>query len=499
MSNERSADRARTDELTSTMEQVLPALERFLKFEGEDPGRERSVWLKGLREPLPQTGQGAQAVLDALKTYYIPYGLRTGHPGFAGWITTAPPTVPAVAAFAASIAGAQRWWISPGNLVEVQALRWLAQLHGLPDNFEGAFVTGGSLANLMCISAARQFAGEQRGIDVAQQGWTLPKPRVYGSVNTHHVLLRACGVTGLGRSSLRLVPVDAQQRPDLEVLRRWLDEDIASGCTPVAVVATAGDVNTGSIDPIDEMRKLAHDRGIWFHVDGAYGSYGILDERVRARYGDFSKIDSLATDPHKWMNAPVGCGAAYVRDGALLQRTFALEPAAYLTPVESPPEDVMSPFLGLGEGNVDFSVDQSAPGSRGASVWAILKEIGVEGLRDRVKRHNDMASYVAGRIGEMAGFEVMLKPTLSIACFRYHPAGIDDEETLKKLNQMIFAGVARRGRALCSFTELGGRWCLRPCWVGARSTMADAKAFVEEVAVVAQDALQRLRGGSGAK
>lgn len=487
-------DRARTDELTSTIEQVLPALEHFQQFEGEDPGRARSVWLPGLREPLPQAGQGAQAVLDALNKFYIPYGLRIGHPGFAGWITTAPTTVPAVAAFVANIAGAQRWWISPGNFIEVQALRWLAQLHGLPEHFQGAFVTGGSLANIMCIAAARQHAGEQRGQDVAHQGWTLPKPRIYGGANTHHVLLRACGVTGLGRSALRLVPVDAQQRIDLDLLRRWIDEDLASGCTPVAVVATAGDVNTGAIDPIDELRAIAHERGIWLHVDGAYGSYGVLDERVRAQYGDLSKIDSLATDPHKWMNAPVGCGAAYVRDGGLLQRTFALEPSPYLPPSEVPTEDVMSPFMGAGEGSVDFSVDQSAPGARGAAVWAILKEIGVDGLRERVQRHNDMARFVAGRVAELPGFEVMAKPTLSIVCFRYRPEGVEDEEQLKRLNQMIFAGVARRGRALCSFTVLDGKWCLRPCWVGARSTMADAEAFVDEVAVIAPGALKQLRG-----
>ncbi|HEY5936681.1 MAG TPA: aminotransferase class V-fold PLP-dependent enzyme [Kofleriaceae bacterium] len=488
-----TTERAQLDGLTSTIGQILPSLEKFLRFEGEDPGRERSVWLAGLREPLPQTGQGAQAVLDALNKFYIPYGLRIGHPGFAGWITTGPTTIPAVAAFAANIAGAQRWWISPSNFVEVQALRWLAQLHGLPDHFEGAFVTGGSLANLVCIAAARQYAGEKRGVDVAQDGWTLPSPRLYGGVHTHHVLMRACGVTGLGRRALRLISVDREQRIDLDELRRTIDQDIASGCTPIAVVASAGDVNTGTIDPIDEMRVIAHERGIWFHVDGAYGSYGVLDERIRPQYGEFGKIDSLTTDPHKWMNAPLGCGAAFVRDGGLLQRTFALEPTPFLPPADPIAEDVISPFMGLGEGNLDFSVDQSAPGARGAAVWAILKEIGVEGMRDRVKRHCDMARHVARRIGETAGFELMTRPSLSLVCFRYHPSGIDDEETLKRLNQAIFAGVARRGRTVCSFTVLGGRWCLRPCWVGARSTLADADALVDEVSAVAQVALQQLR------
>jgi aromatic-L-amino-acid decarboxylase len=152
-----------------------------------------------------------------------------------------------------------------------------------------------------------------------------------------------------------MVPVDARRQPDLRALERCLDEDLAAGRTPVAVVASAGDVNTGNVDPIDAMREIAHARGVWLHVDGAYGGFGVLDPRVAPLYGDLTKIDSFAVDPHKWMAVPVGCGAGFVRDGGLLARSLTLEPAAYVEMAPTGSGDVRSPFDERGEGNPDFS------------------------------------------------------------------------------------------------------------------------------------------------
>ncbi len=227
-----------------------------------------------------------------------------------------PTTVPAVAQLAGAITAAQRWWATPGNFLEVLALRWLQRLVGLPDHFEGGFTSGGATANLLGLAAARQEAGERRGFDPSLDGLErLVEPRVYASTEVHHVVHRACGVLGLGRRALRMIPVDAKRTPDLGALERFLDEDLAAGRTPVAVVASAGDVNTGAVEPIDAMREIAHARGVWLHVDGAYGGFGVLDPRVKPLYGDLSKIDSFAVDPHKWMAVPVGCGAGFVRDG----------------------------------------------------------------------------------------------------------------------------------------------------------------------------------------
>jgi len=481
------AEAASTDALAESLAAIQPALDRFLRFEGSDGAAKRKAWRAALDEPLPEAGIGREAVLRTLAEVVIPNGLRIGAPGFTGWVTTMPTTVPAVAQFAASLSAAQRWWATPGNFLEVLGLRWLARLVGLPEHFEGAFVGGGSLANLLCLAAARQHAGERRGVDPSLDGLTgLPEPRVYASTEVHHVVHRACGVLGLGRRALRLVPVDGARRPDLVVLERMLDDDLSRGATPVAVVASAGDVNTGAVDPVDAMREIAHARGVWLHVDGAYGGFGVLDPRVAPLFGDLSKIDSFAVDPHKWMAIAVGCGAGFVRDGGLLARALTLEPAAYVEMAPTGTGDLGSPFDELGEGNPNFSVDHSAP-SRGLAVWALLKEIGAGGMRARVVRHHDSARRVAERVKAHPRLELLSEPVLSICCFRVRPAGATDEAVLDALNEKVLLRVRARGRAVPSHTRVGGRFAIRPCFVNPRSTLADADATVDEVLAAARE------------
>jgi aromatic-L-amino-acid decarboxylase len=313
-----STEFAQTEGLSGAVQQVLGPLEKFLLFEGPDPAARRSRWREALNEPLPQKGHGAKAVLDALNQIVIPNGLRIGAPGFSGWITTMPAVIPAVTGFVGSIVAAQRWYASPGNFLEMLALQWMAELLGMGEQCGGTFTSGGAVANLVCLAAARQHAGERIGVNPVVDGaGVLPKPRVYATAALHDVGIRAMSILGLGSSAWRNIPMDSSRMPVLAELERMLEEDIAAGCTPVAVIGSAGDVRTGAIDPIDDMRRIAHSHGMWMHVDGAYGGFGVLDERVSEMYGDLALIDSMAVDPHKWLAVPLGCGAALVRDSAL--------------------------------------------------------------------------------------------------------------------------------------------------------------------------------------
>ena len=480
-------DIAETDALAESLARLVPALESFTRFEGTDPAARRSLWRAALDEPLPETGAGREAVLEMLRAHVVANGLRIGAPGFSGWVTTMPTTVPAVAQLAGAIAAAQRWWATPGNFLEVLALRWLQRLVGLPDHFEGGFTSGGATANLIGLAAARQEAGEKRGFDPSLDGLQrLVEPRVYASTEVHHVVHRACGVLGLGRRALRMIPVDAKRMPDLSALARLLDEDIAAGRTPVAVVASAGDVNTGAVEPIDAMREIAHARGVWLHVDGAYGGFGVLDPRVKPLYGDLSKIDSFAVDPHKWMAVPVGCGAGFVRDGGFLARALTLEPAAYVQMAPTGTGDLGSPFDELGEGTLDFSLDQSAP-ARGLTVWAALKEMGASGMRARVIRHHDCARRVAARVRE--------HPRARAPC-RADPLDLllprEAEGRLGRggARRIEREGSPRRARARPRDPVAHARE--RPFRDPAvlhqpRSTLADADATVDEVLAVAKE------------
>ena len=193
-------DVARTDGLGEAVSMLLPALDAFNRFEGPDLAVPRSAWLPLIDEPLPEQGVGAEAVLETLRDVVIPRGLRVGHPGFTGWVTTAPTTMATAAHLAQAVASPQRWWLQPGNHIDSMAVRWLIELLGFPASFVGTFTSGGSTANLVGMGAARQHAGERIGLDPAADGIeALPSPRVYASPETHHVVTRAMGVLGIGR------------------------------------------------------------------------------------------------------------------------------------------------------------------------------------------------------------------------------------------------------------------------------------------------------------
>lgn len=441
------------------------------------------------RQVAPAAGIGRDAVLAELAELVVANGLRTGHPGFSGWVTTMPTDVAAAADLAQAVAVPQRWWASAGNFVDDLAMRWLIALLGFPASFAGTFTAGGSTANLLGLGAARQSAGERLGLHPSRDGNDgLVEPRVYCSTETHHVVGRALGVLGLGRRSLREIALDGHGTIDLDRLQTALDEDAAARRTQVAIVGCAGDVNLGRADPIADLARIARERGIWLHVDGAYGGWGVLDERVRERFGDVALNDSFAIDPHKWLAAPVGTGAAIVRDPAVLARAFEVETGAYDREREMPvgTADTGSPFDELGLGTPDFGVDFSAP-ARGLAVWAILREIGSAGVRERIVRHNDCARRVAERARATDELQLLAEPVLSICCFRYRPAGCSDEKRLDALNEAILHGIRARGRTVSSSTRVDGRFAIRPCFINPRSTLEDADALVDEVLAVGRE------------
>ncbi len=482
-------DAAATDSLGEAISAVLPSLEQFLRFEGPDPARERSRWRPVLDRSLPAAGIGRNATLKELADVVISNGLRVGHPGFSGWVTTGPADVAAAANLAQAVAVPQRWWTTAGNFADHLAMRWLIELLGFPGSSVGTFTSGGSTANLVGIGAARQHAGERLGLRPSLDGIEdMPAPRVYASTETHHVVGRALGVLGMGRANLRAIPLDDTGTIDLDVLQAALDEDLAAGCTQVAVVGCAGDVNTGRVDPLPDLSRIAHERGIWLHVDGAYGGFGLLDDRVRGLYGDVATYDSFAIDPHKWMAAPVGTGAVIVRDEGILGRAFTIETGDYDRERHVPlsDDDLGSPFDELGLGTPDWGVDFSTP-ARGLAVWAILREIGADGMRERVVRHDDCARRVGARARASAELELLAEPVLSICCFRVRPAGWTDEARLDALNEAVLHGIRARGRVVTSSTVVGGRLALRPCFVNPRTTLADADALVDEVLAVGRE------------
>jgi len=472
-------EKAETGRMQELLTRVGAGLDEFLKFEHPDALAARDFWQRALERPVPQQGIGIDAVVDEILTRLVPYGPPIPRPGFTGYIVTGGTTAAALAITAAYTASPVRYLPTAFNFVEELSLDWMAQMFGLGD-MKGIYSSGGSVANLIALGAARQAAFEKIGQDPARDGLDRPV-RVYASRECHHTIQRSCGVLGVGRRAVRPIDCDEAGRMRPAALVAALDADLADGILPMAIVANAGATNTGAIDPLADIGALARERGVWLHVDGAYGLPGILDRRVSELYRGLELADSVIVDPHKWLGAAAGIAATFVHDRRLLERAFTQEPADYLEgTIEQ--ADALEPKIEhtMDEFSIpyyDYGVELTAP-CRGIVVWAMLREIGVDGIRARIERHNDMARQVADFCRRHENLELLLEPTLSICCFRYVAPGIDD---LDLFNQRLHRRLIRENEFMPSTTRVNGLLALRPCFLGARTGGEQVDGLLQSV------------------
>lgn len=470
---------AETGRLQELLSQVGAGLDKFLEFEHADAQVNRDSWHSALDIPLPQQGCGIDTVASELIKLIIPNGSPIAKPGFSGYIVTGASTAAALASTAASIASPARYMPTAFNLLEELSLDWMAQMFGL-GAMKGIYSSGGSVANLLALGAARQAAFEKVGHDPARDGIDRAVS-VYASQECHHTIQRSGGVLGIGRRAIKPIACDATGRMQIAALRDAIDNDLRNNVLPMAIVANAGTTNAGAIDPLAAIGEIARQQGIWLHVDGAYGLPGILDDRVRPLYQGLEMADSVIVDPHKWLGAAVGVAATFVRDRSLLERAFTQEPSDYLEGTLEQ-SDTVQPRIehsmdDFGIPYFNYGVELSSP-CRGVVVWAMIREIGVEGMRERILRHNDMAREIAAYCKQHPRLELLLEPTLSICCFRYVSPAVTD---LDLLNQRLHRRLIRENEFMPSTTRVDGKLVLRPCFIGVRTESSQVDGLLQAV------------------
>ena len=290
-----SQDRAEVGNLQDLLSRVGAGLDDFLKFEHPDAFRLRKTWMSNLNTTLPEQGVGIDEVTRELVENIIPYGSPVTNPGFTAFITTGATSASTLASAAASIASPQRYLSTAFNLIEELSLAWLGQMCGL-DNMQGIYSSGGSVANLIALGAARQSAFEKIGHDPALDGVNRAVS-VFASSECHNTIQRAGGVLGIGRNAINLIACDDQGRMRADKLQDAILKDKRDGIMPMAIVANVGTTNTGAIDPLEQIGFVAREHDIWLHVDGAYGLPGILDARLNHLYRGLDLVDSIIVDP----------------------------------------------------------------------------------------------------------------------------------------------------------------------------------------------------------
>jgi aromatic-L-amino-acid/L-tryptophan decarboxylase len=456
---------------------------------GETPRDIRAAL--GAGNPLPERGADPRQLLDETARFLFDHSLFIGHPRFWGFITSSPAPIGALAdLLAASVnPNVGGWILSPAATeIEVQTVRWIAELLNYPADCGGLLVSGGNMANFVGFLAARHA---KTPWDVRTNGAASPdgrRLRVYTSAETHTWVQKAADLFGLGTEAVRWIPTDDRLRMDITALRRQIDADKAAGDIPFLVVGTGGSVSTGAIDPLPEIAAICREHDLWFHVDGAYGGFAAALPDAPPDLKALSLADSVAIDPHKWLYAPLEAGCVLVRDSRILHETFTFHPPYYhLEEYEDEPA-------------VNFHEwgPQNSRGFRALKVWLALRQVGREGYIRLLS--DDIA--LTRRMFEFISQEPELQPftcDLSIATYRYVPPGLtpgtpDTEEYLNKLNSALVERIQRSGEAFVSNAVIGGKFLLRACIVNFRTSLEDVRALPAITVRLGRELDQEMRG-----
>ncbi len=438
---------------------------------------------------LPRAGADPDSLLAEVRDSVMPYPLGNNHPLFWAWVC-APTTVMGV--FGEALAAALNPHCDVGEHAAIHLERgvigWFRDLVGYPSEAGGLLVSGGSMANLTGIAAARSALA---GRDIRRVGLQDGGPRMVGYVSEegHSCLRKSFELLGLGSEALRSISSGRDFRIRLDLLVDRIERDLSDGHRPFILIGNAGSTNTGAIDPLDDLAAIARRFGLWYHVDGAYGAPAIMSRRYRGELEPIALADSLAVDPHKWLQAPVEAGVALVRDVTALRAAFSLVPA-YLregdaTTSESgvPGGDVRHTDRGGTTSFAELGFQQTR-GFRALKLWLGLRELGLDRIGDLIESNIATAERLALLVGSASDLELLGGPSLSVVCFRYLPGpetGDRSPAETDALNRAIARRIQRGGEAFLAETEVRGRAALRICIVNGGARPSDADRVVELV------------------
>jgi glutamate/tyrosine decarboxylase-like PLP-dependent enzyme len=461
--------------LVDDLAEFLDALPDLPVTPGEPPSVVRAA-LPDNR--LPEEGSEPGQLLDEATKLLVEHSLFNGHPRFAGYVTSPAAPIGSLAELLASTVNANvgAWILAPmATEIEMQAIRWIAQLIGYPDTAGGVLVSGGSMANFVGFLVARHtradWAIRERGLH-ATGSRAL---RVYASREVHTWLHKAADLFGLGTENIRWIDVNADRTVNLKGLRDALEHDRRAGELPFLVVGSAGTVSTGAVDPIEDLRELCDEYGAWLHIDGAYGALAAASPDCPEPLTHLEQADSLALDPHKWLYAPLEAGCALVRDAEAMRATFSYRPPYYKMD-----EVGGEPTVDL----IDYS-PQNSRGFRALKVWLAIRQVGRQGYSQMISDDMRLARMLYEAAASQDELEAFTH-NLSITTFRYVPRDLSAtpearEAYLNELNESLLTTLQESGRVFLSNAVVDGRYLLRACIVNFRTDADDIEAIVDAV------------------
>jgi aromatic-L-amino-acid/L-tryptophan decarboxylase len=463
-------------------EQFYELSERVLRIAADYLGglSNRSIPAKGsgaeieqiFHRTAPEKGSPEEALRGLQDTVS---SSRAQNGRFFGYVLGSGEPAAAVADLLCSVLNQNvtAWRSSPSAVtVEKEVVSWIAHAIGC-DRFGGILTSGGSSANLMGLAMAREarLAANESGIR------TTAPHAVYASTEAHMSVRKAVSLLGIGRNNLRLIPVDEGFRMLPEALEQNMRTDKQLGITPLAVVATAGTVNTGAIDPLADIAEIARKHQAWLHVDGSYGALAAM--AIPEKFCGLARADSLALDPHKWLYQPLDCGCLLHGDARAARAAFAYS-GDYVRPLGADGIESQAYF--------EESIELSRR-FRALKLWFSLRYHGMESFRESMKKDLRHAQRLGALIVKTPELDLMAPSELSAVCFRYVGDRNSPIPEPDRANAAILRRINQRGRVYLSNATLHSKFCLRACIVNHRTTDSDIDEVIPEVLAAAKEVL----------
>jgi len=414
---------------------------------------------------LPETGLG-MAACDYLEQVIRCSRVQNGR--FFGYVLGSGEPVAAAADLLASVLNQNMtaWRSAPAAAtIERTVVEWIAGAIGCPE-FRGSLTGGGSSANLMALAMAREAR-----VPVNEAGFTAPRGIVYASQEIHMSIPKSVALLGIGRDNLRLIPTDQDYRMIPSNLDEAIESDMRGNRRPLAVVASAGTVNTGAIDPMAEIAAIAKKHGLWFHIDGAYGALAAIARPDK--FAGLALADSISLDPHKWLYQPLDCGCLLYRDERAARVAFS-HTGDYAKSLSADPIEGFAFFEESMELSRRF---------RALKLWLSLRFHGLSGFRGAIRKDLEFAGRLAEGIRNTPSLELLAPVELSAVCFRCKGTETD----LNAYNASVLKRILERGRIYLSNATLRGKFALRACLVNHRTTEADVDSVIPEVLAAAKE------------
>lgn len=433
-------------------------LENKKVFHGESPAEVKALF----DESLPRSGTDINHLLRRVEREVITHSTLGISPHFYAYVQSGGNHVGILAEFisAALNQNTGKWHLgSAAAELELRVVRWVAEFIGFPSDTSGVLVSGGSAASLTCLKAARD---SQASFDVRKQGVRSGAPlTLYVSTEGHSCLDKASDMLGIGMNHLRRIPVRDDFTIDLELLEQRITEDKEAGYIPFCAIGNGGTVNTGAVDPLNDLADICERHGLWFHIDAAYGGPASATSLVHDLFKGIERADSVATDAHKWLYVPFEAGAALIRNSETLRNSFSVLPDYLRSDTDQTGRYDSTEY--------NFQLSRNF---KALKIWMTFKAYGSDRLHRSIENNIEVVHHLAHQIDASADFERIAPVPLSIVCFRYRTEDQrlhSDDEYLSLLNRKILAEVERDGRVFLTGTILNGKNVLRVCSVNHRT------------------------------